>query len=82
MNIGYLDMVVGLVGCIKVVMSLYYNEFVLIINCMELNLNINFESFFFYVVCEWKLLEKCVGVYWVVLSLFGFGGINVYVVFE
>ncbi|AJQ95677.1 non-ribosomal peptide synthetase [Gynuella sunshinyii] len=81
-NIGHLDTVAGLAGCIKLAMSLYHKTFPPLINYQQANPGIDFEHSPFYVLehpSHWKTedLPKRAA-----LSSFGIGGSNAHAILE
>lgn len=83
LNIGYLEGVVGIVGLIKVVLMVECGLLFLSGGFMELNLVILFMELGLRVVDEFQEWLVVVGwLCWVGVLLFGFGGINVYVIVE
>ncbi len=80
-NIGHLDTAAGLAGCIKVAMSLCYQELAPSINCKEPNPLLDLENSPFYVVEKRTPLEQKRPLR-AALSSFGLGGTNVHAIFE
>lgn len=81
-NIGYFDIVVGVVGLIKVVKVVEQGVLLFVIYFEVFNLVIDFLLLLFYVFIQVMLWLVFFDVCCVVVSLFGIGGINVYVIFE
>lgn len=81
MNIGYLDMVVGSVGLIKLVLVVYYGCIFVSFGYEVLNFVIDFDGGLFcvnVVFGDWLIVGLC----WVGVNFLGVGGINVYVILE
>jgi len=81
-NIGHLDTVAGLAGCIKVALSLYNHEIPPLINYKKLNPNIEVNNSPFYIVDKLQKLEKKSTPYRVALTSIGIGGTNAHAIFE
>lgn len=81
-NIGHLDTVAGLAGCIKVALSLDKGEIPPSINYNEPNPAIAFTSSPFYVVDHLKKWEKNSVPRRAALSSFGIGGTNAHAILE
>ena len=81
-NIGHLDTAAGLAGCIKVALSLYYNEVPQSINYKKPNPNIDLENSPFYVLDKPRKLELTSFPHRAALSSLGIGGTNAHAIFE
>ncbi len=82
-NIGHLDTVAGLAGCIKVALSLANKEIPPSINYRRPNSEINFEESPFYVVEQLQSWSKDNGTpRRAALSSFGIGGTNAHAILE
>ena len=81
-NIGHLDTVSGIVGCVKVLLSLTNEMVPASLNFKEANEEIDFEHSPFYIVNQTKKLMAQDKPYRAALSSFGIGGTNVHAIFE
>ncbi|MEE0930290.1 MAG: beta-ketoacyl synthase N-terminal-like domain-containing protein, partial [Acutalibacteraceae bacterium] len=81
-NIGHLDTVAGIVGCIKLILSLYHGEIPASLNFKEANKEIDLVNSPFYVVTDTKKLEEKDSPYRAALSSLGIGGTNAHAIFE
>lgn len=81
-NIGHLDTASGIVGCIKVLLSLKNEQIPASLNFNEANKDIDFSNSPFYMVNKAKKLEAQESPYREALSSFGIGGTNVHAIFE
>lgn len=81
-NIGHLDTVAGLAGCIKILMSFKNGVIPSSLNFKEANPEIDFENSPFYLVSKNKKLEQQNTPHRAALSSFGIGGTNGHVIFE
>lgn len=57
-NIGHLDTVAGIVGCIKVILSLYHKKIPASLNYKNANKEIDFTNSPFYVMTETQKLKE------------------------
>lgn len=81
-NIGHLDTVSGLAGCIKIALSLKNRLIPPSLNFKEPNEQINFEDSPFYVIDKPKQLLEQSFPHRAALSSFGIGGTNAHAIFE
>lgn len=81
-NVGHLDTVAGLVGCIKLALSLKNRKIPATINFKEPNPEIDFDNSPFYIQDKTLDLREHEGLLRVALSSFGIGGTNVHAIFE
>ncbi|SDD51981.1 polyketide synthase PksJ/polyketide synthase PksN [Paenibacillus sp. CF095] len=81
-NIGHLDTVAGLAGCIKVALSLYHNQIPASLNFKEANREIDLRQSPFYVVDQLQSIENRPYPFRAALSSFGIGGTNAHAIFE
>lgn len=81
-NIGHLDTVSGIVGCIKILLSLTNEMLPASLNFKEANEEIDFDHSPFYIVNRTKKLKAQDKPYRAALSSFGIGGTNVHAIFE
>ncbi len=81
-NIGHLDTVAGLAGCIKIALSLYNKHIPPTLNYNKANKEIDFNQSPFYVLDKGKDLKESNKPYRAALSAFGIGGTNAHAIFE
>lgn len=81
-NVGHLDTAAGVIGCIKLVLSLYHKQIPASINFKKINEGIDIENSPFYVVSDLKRLEEKELPYRAALSSLGIGGTNAHAIFE
>jgi len=85
-NIGHLDTAAGLVGCIKLALSLYHKKFPPIINYTSANPQIDFENSPFYVLDQTQAWSKNSSnkdePKRAAISSFGIGGTNAHAILE
>ena len=81
-NIGHLDTVAGLAGCIKVALSLYHGELPPSINYTTPNPQIDFENSPFYVTQQLEQWTQENSPRRAALSSFGIGGTNTHAILE
>lgn len=81
-NVGHLDTAAGVIGCIKLVLSLYHKEIPASINCTKINEGIDIENSPFYVVTDLQKLEGRETPYRAALTSLGIGGTNAHAIFE
>ena len=81
-NVGHLDTVAGIAGCIKLALSLKHKIIPATINFKEPNPEIDLENSPFYIQDEILDLSKHKSPIRVALSSFGIGGTNVHAILE
>lgn len=81
-NIGHLDTVAGLAGCLKLILCLKYKMFVPTINYKELNPNIDLVNSPFYITDKVAVWNKGDTPRRGAISSFGIGGTNVHMILE
>lgn len=81
-NIGHLDTVSGIIGCIKIMLSFINETLPASLNFKKSNEEIDFDNSPFYIVDQPKKLMIQELPYRAALSSFGIGGTNVHAIFE
>lgn len=81
-NIGHLDTVAGLAGCLKLILCLKYKMLVPTINYKELNPNIDLVNSPFYITDKVAVWKKGDMPRRGAISSFGIGGTNVHMILE
>lgn len=81
-NVGHLDTAAGVIGCIKLILSLHNKLIPASINFKKINEEIDIENSPFYVVSESQKLEEREQPYRAALSSLGIGGTNAHAIFE
>ncbi|TQV86004.1 non-ribosomal peptide synthetase [Aliikangiella coralliicola] len=81
-NIGHLDTAAGLVGCVKLALSLYHKKFPALINYSKPNPQIDFENSPFYVADKEQSWTNGRSPKRAALSSFGIGGTNTHAILE
>ena len=84
-NIGHVDTVAGLAGCIKVALSLHHNQIPPSLNYEHPHPELDLEHSPFYVVdrlTDWDEVAGSVAPHRAALSSFGIGGTNVHAILE